>query len=209
MFEIRGESVNDLVQQIGRRIPSPGGGTVAGLQAALGASLLRMVANYSQGPKFQSVSTEVARILAGLEALEERALDAANEDAQSFDAVGRAYAAKTTGGFDADQRREAIARALDNAADAPAKLIVVCCELVALAEELAPIGNQSVIADVAAAAASIGAAASTSVVNLKANIPSVKDAARLREFERILENVALVRDRADVLVESVSNPVAA
>ena len=209
MFEIRGESVNDLVQQLGRRIPSPGGGTVAGLQAALGASLLRMVANYSLGPKFQNVSTEVARILAGLEALEERALDAANDDARSFDVVGRAYAAKTTQGFDADQRREAIARALDNAADAPAKLIAVCGGLVSLAEELAPIGNHSVIADVAAAAASIGAAASTSGVNLKANLPSVKDPARLQEFGRLLENAALAGDRADALVESVRNPVAA
>lgn len=209
MFEIRGESVSSLVQQVGRRVPSPGGGTVAGLQAALGASLLRMVANYSQGPRFENVSTAVAGVLAELEVLEARALDAANEDARAFDAVGRAYAAKTTDGFDAEKRREAIAQALDGAADAPAKLIVVCGELVALAEELAPIGNQSVIADVAAAAASIRAAVSTSVVNLEANLPSVQDAARLRGFGRILENVSKVNSRADALVASVRNPVAA
>lgn len=198
-----------MVHEIGLRIPSPGGGTVAGLQAGLGASLLRMVANYSQGPRFAHVSTSVAAVLAELEVLEARALDAANEDAHAFDAVGRAYAMKTGGGVVAAQRSEAIEQALDGAADAPAKLIVVCGELVALAEELAPIGNQSVIADVAAAAASIRAAVSTSVVNLEANLPSVKDTARLREFERVLENVSKVSNRADALVESVRKPVAA
>lgn len=98
---------------------------------------------------------------------------------------------------------------MDSAADAPAALIAVCGELVALAEELAPIGNRSVIADVAAAAASIGAAASISGVNLKANLPSVKDPARLHELGRILEKAALASHRAGALVESVSNPVAA
>jgi formiminotetrahydrofolate cyclodeaminase len=209
LIDIRDESVGGLIRDIGKRVASPGGGTVAGLQAALGASLLRMVANHSQGPKFEHVSTAVAAILAELEVLEARSLDAANEDARAFDAVGRAYAAKPGVGLDPAERREALARALDAAADAPAKLIVGCGELVALAEELAPIGNSSVIADVAAAAASIRAAVSTSVVNLEANLPSVKDPARLRNFERILQNVSRVRNRADALVESVRNPVAA
>lgn len=208
MFDLRSETVSGLIHEIGRRIPSPGGGTVAGLQAALGACLLRMVANYSLGPRFEHVSTSVADILAGINALEARALDAADEDAHAFEAVGRAYALKTSEGFGAAQRGEVIERALDGAADAPAKLIVVCGELMALAEELAPIGNQSVIADVAAAAASIGAAVSTSVVNLEANLSSVKDVTRLREFEQVLENASKLSNRVDGLVESVRKPVA-
>lgn len=209
MVDIRSESVGSLIEQVGRRIASPGGGTIAGLQAAFGASLLRMVANYSQGPKFENISTAVASILGELAALESRALEAADQDARAFDVVGRAYAAKTSEDFGSEQRAEAIARALDSAADAPAALIVICGELVALAEELAPIGNQSVIADIAAAAASMGAAVSTSIINLESNMSAVKDPARVRLFERILQNVSLVRNRADALVESVRNPVAA
>lgn len=209
MLDVRNESVGSLIDGIGARTASPGGGTVAGLQAAFGAGLLRMVANYSRGPRFENVATAVAIILGELEVLETRALEATNDDAQAFDVVGRAYATKTSDGFDSIQRAEAIARALDGAADAPAAIIMMCGELVALAEELAPIANQSVIADVAAAAASVGAALSTAVINLESNLSAVKDPARRRHFERILQYVALVRHRADALVESVRHAVPA
>ena len=168
-----------------------------------------MVANYTQGARFENVATAVASILGELEVLESRALGAANDDARAFDVVGRAYAAKAGDGFGPMERTAAIARALDGAADAPAATIMICGELVALAEELAPIANQGVIADVAAAAASVGAALSTSVINLESNLSAVEDPARVRHFERILQNVSLVRNRADILVESVRNPVPA
>ena len=209
MLDIRSESVGSLIEEIGGRTASPGGGTIAGLQAAFGAGLLRMVANYSQGPRFENVSTAVTIILGELEALETRALEAANEDARAFDVVGRAYGAKANEGFGPMERAEAVTRALDSAADAPAAIIVICGEMVALAEELASIGNQSVIADVAAAAASMSAAVSTSVVNLESNLSAVNDPARPRHFERILQNASLVRNRAEALVESVRNPVSA
>ena len=43
------EKIGDFLDRLGDRVPVPGGGAAAALQAAQGAALLAMVARYTTG----------------------------------------------------------------------------------------------------------------------------------------------------------------
>ena len=52
------------LDDLAARKPAPGGGSAAALSAAVGASLMSMVANYTIGnPKYKAVETKAASIL--------------------------------------------------------------------------------------------------------------------------------------------------
>ena len=203
-------SLGVLLEQVAQRTPAPGGGTVAGLQAAFAGSLLSMVAGYSRGRKFADVEAVISDLAVRAAQLTARAVRAGEDDAQAFAKVGAAYGLPSEGEAARAGRRAAIQSALVGAARAPRDLITICAELTALAEDLLPIGNRSVVADVAAAAASARAAASIARVNLEANLPAVEatggDGGGLRAAAHSVEALVL---RLDDVTDAARNAVAA
>ncbi|KOG87516.1 formimidoyltetrahydrofolate cyclodeaminase, partial [Streptomyces varsoviensis] len=122
---MRDETISGFLERLAGRVPAPGGGAVAALQAAQGAALLGMVARYSTGEKYAAHADLVARVTAETDELRERALRLAEEDAAAFTAVTEAY--KLPRGDDAAKaaRSAAIADALVGAGRAPAAVISV------------------------------------------------------------------------------------
>jgi len=205
---LRHERTSELLKQLAARTPAPGGGTVAGLQAAYAGSLLSMVAAYSTGPKYASAEAAITKLAAQAEQLTERALEAAEDDARTFAAVGAAYALPAEGEAAKAERQAAIRSALAGATSAPRSVIGICTELAEAAEELLPVGNRSVIADVAAAAASARAAASIARVNLEANLSSVAGQERA-DLQLEAHSVDDLLRRLDAVTDAARNTVAA
>ena len=55
--------LRDYLNDLAARRPAPGGGSAAALSAAIGASLMSMVANYTAGnPKYKEGEAEAAKI---------------------------------------------------------------------------------------------------------------------------------------------------
>lgn len=199
-----------LLSQVAQRTPAPGGGTVAGIHAAFAGSLLSMVASYSHGPKFAAVEAAISDLAARAAQLTARAVRAGEDDARAFAAVGAAYGLPSEGETARAGRRAAIQSALVGAARAPRNLIVICAELTAVAEGLLRIGNRSVVADVAAAAASARAAVSIARINLEANLPSVEAAGEESGGLRAAaDSVDAVLRRLDDVTDAARNAVAA
>jgi len=57
------DSIRHFIQQAASFSPTPGGGSVAALVAALGVSMTSMVSNLSQGDKFDHIQLQVAEAL--------------------------------------------------------------------------------------------------------------------------------------------------
>jgi len=58
------QSLNKYLEDLSAKLPAPGGGSAAALNAALGASLICMVVNFTLGkPKYAKYENELKDIL--------------------------------------------------------------------------------------------------------------------------------------------------
>ncbi|MGP8001124.1 MAG: cyclodeaminase/cyclohydrolase family protein [Streptosporangiaceae bacterium] len=172
---IRDETIGEFLDQLAGRVPAPGGGAAAALQAAQGAALLGMVARYTTGDRYAEHQETISRIITEVDELRAIALRLAEADADAFTAVMDAYRLPQSTDEQRTARSAAVSHALANAAWPPAQVISVAGMVVDLAEALAVIGNRNVISDVAAAAESARAAAATARVNVEVNLAGIAD----------------------------------
>ena len=199
---ISDETIGDFLGQLAGRVPAPGGGAAAALQAAVAAALLGMVARYTSGARYAEHEETIGRIISEADELRGIALRLADADADAFTAVTEAYQLpRDTAGEDA-ARAEAVHRALVNAAWPPAQVISLAEVVVNIAEALAVIGNRNVISDVAAAAEAAGAAAATARVNIEINLADISD-------EQTSMEIIAQADKADDVIERASRVTAA
>lgn len=196
------EKIGEFLDQLADRVPAPGGGASAALQAAQGAALLGMVARYTTGEKYSEQAETIDRIIPEADELRSLALRLAEADAEAFSAVSEAYRLPRSTDAEKKARSAAIAQAVTNAAWPPAKLIGVAGMVVDLAEALAVIGNRNVISDVAAAAEAARSAAATARVNVEINLAGIKDEQARRE-------VMTDADQADSIIARAGQVTAA
>ncbi len=173
---ISDEEIGDFLAQLAARVPVPGGGAAAALQAALGAALLGMVARYTTGEQYAQHEAAIGRITAEVDQLRVLALRLADADADAFVAVHDAHRLPRSSEDERADRAAAIAQAMVHAAWPPAQVISVGAMVVDLAEGLAAIANRNVISDVAAAAEAARAAVATARVNIEINLAAITDA---------------------------------
>ncbi|WP_336716436.1 cyclodeaminase/cyclohydrolase family protein [Arthrobacter sp. USHLN218] len=169
------ETINNYLQRLAARQPTPGGGAAGALHAAQGAALIAMVARYTTGPKYADDAEDVERIILAADGLIPAAVRIADDDEEAFAAVIAAYG--LPGGSDEERanRSRAVQEALARAAEPPRALIDVGEQIIALGHELAYVGNANVISDVAAAAEAARAAIATARITLDINIKAIKD----------------------------------
>ncbi len=172
---MRDETIGDFLDRLADRVPAPGGGASAALQAAQGAALLAMVARFSTGEQYAEHQETIERIITEADELRSIALRLGEADAEAFAAVANAYKMPDSTDAERDERSEAITKALANATWPPAKLIGVAGMVVDLAGALVTIGNRNVISDVAGAVEAARAAAASARVNVEINLAGIKD----------------------------------
>jgi methenyltetrahydrofolate cyclohydrolase len=136
--------------------PAPGGGAAAAAAAALGAGLVAMAARFSR-----SRIDDADRIAARADALRERALALADEDAAAYAAVLEAYRLPK----DTDGRRGRIGIALKRACEVPIAIAEGAAEVATLAADVGERGNPNLAGD-AATAVHLTAAATRSAARL-------------------------------------------
>ncbi len=190
---ISDETIGDFLGQLAGRVPAPGGGAAAALQAAMAAALLGMVARYTSGARYAEHQETIAHIISEADELRGIALRLAEADGDAFTAVTDAYRLPREDASEEAARAEAVHRALVNAAWPPAQVISLAEVVVNVAEALGAIGNRGVIADVAAAAEAARAAAATARVNIEINLADISD-------EQASMEIIAQADRADDVI---------
>jgi formiminotetrahydrofolate cyclodeaminase len=202
---MRDETVGSFLTRLAARSAAPGGGAAGALHAAQAAALLAMVARFSDGPRYDTET--VGRVRAAADGLADEALGLAAADEAAFAKVAAAYRLPREPPEAGQARAGAISDALAGAAGPPADLMAASVRLVGLAEELLPVANKSVIADVSAAAAATSAAALTAAVNIEANLSGIASPALKAQLTAVAAQADGVADRASRVIRAVRDEI--
>jgi formiminotetrahydrofolate cyclodeaminase len=182
-------TLRQLLDRLGSSDPTPGGGAAAALAGALGAALVEMTANLTIGrPKLAAVEDQARAIERRAAELRSRLSALADADAAAFDQVSAAYK------LPRDERHAAVQAALITAAEVPLETARIASDVLALAEEAAPLLNPSVISDVMVGALLAHAALNGAMVNVEVNIAAMDDLDAARRFSSELARLTLDHD---------------
>ena len=170
--------------------PAPGGGSVAALMGALGASLGGMVANLSAGKRGWDDKLEYfSNWAVKAQQLKDKLLSLVDEDTAAFNKVMDAFALPKESAEEKAGRAAAIEQATKYAAEVPLKVMETASKSYELLAEMAGRGNPASVSDVGVGALSTRACIEGAALNVRINLSQLKDekfkAALLNKVEEI------------------------
>lgn len=192
--------LGDFLRRLAARLPAPGAGATAAVEAALAASLVAMVGRFTTDTEHAAV---VEECVTAADRLREACLEAAVADEEAFSAVADAMAMPRETEDQRRDRRAALAAAQLRAARPPQRVLACAAELVGLAERLLPVAKRTVVSDVAAVTAAARAAACTARLAVEANLGGIDDDAAVAELRQALGAVDGLLGRADAVDATV------
>jgi glutamate formiminotransferase/formiminotetrahydrofolate cyclodeaminase len=156
--------------------PAPGGGSVAALMGALGASLGGMVANLSAGKRGWDDKLEYFSDWAvKAQQLKDELLVLVDEDTAAFNKVMDAFALPKESAEEKATRAAAIAKATKYAAEVPLKVMETASKSYELLAEMAERGNPASVSDVGVGALATRACIEGAALNVRINLAQLKD----------------------------------
>jgi len=173
--------VEPFVEQLAAPTATPGGGSAAAASGAMAAALAGMVASMSRGKKaYLQYERELSEAIARLAQLREELKAAIDADAESYNAVMKAYKqAKDSAHADG-----IINAALKQATSVPLSVAERAREVARIAERLKPMTNPNMKSDLTTALALAGAALEGALANVEINLESLQDEAFRTETRR-------------------------
>jgi len=172
----RDSTLTKYLDDLAAKLPAPGGGSAAALNAGLGASLISMVVNFTLGkPKYSEHDAELKKILEKSESLRSEFLNLVDLDVT-------AYKSKD----------------IKQALDVPFQLCRLCFEGAGLCPLLIEKGNVNLISDVAVAAILLESAFASAYFNVEINLKALADKeltdkvrAELKEKEKEIKKIRI------------------
>lgn len=146
-------SIKKYLDDLAAKLPAPGGGSAAALNAAMGAGLISMVINFTLGkPRYAQYQTTLKDMLAKSENLRQEFINLVDLDVT-------AYQSKN----------------IRDALNVPFMLSRLCFEAIKLCPDLIKKGNSNLISDVAVAAVFLESAFSGARYNIDINLRALDD----------------------------------
>ncbi len=128
-------SLSAFTNRLASSEPVPGGGSASAVAAAIAASLVSMVAQLSLGRDRYAAHVELlTEARAQADALRERLLELAEEDADAYAAFARARKLPRDSESAADERRRAISVSARSASEVPLACLEACMSVAELTE---------------------------------------------------------------------------
>ena len=150
-MEYKNQNLTKYLDDLAAKVPAPGGGSAAAISAAMGASLLSMVVNFTlEKPKYAAFQTELKEVFSKSERLRKDFLRLVDLDVVAYQS---------------QDIRKAI--------DVPLMLARLSCQAAKLCPVLIKKGNINLISDVGIAAILLESAFSCSCFNIKINLKSL------------------------------------
>jgi glutamate formiminotransferase/formiminotetrahydrofolate cyclodeaminase len=155
--------------------PAPGGGSVAALMGALGASLGGMVANLSAGKRgWDDKLKYFSDWAVKAQQLKDELLFLVDEDTAAFKKVIDAFALPKESAEEKAARSAAIESATKYAAEVPLKVMETASKSYQLLSEMAEQGNPNSISDVGVGALATRACVEGAALNVRINLGQLK-----------------------------------
>jgi formiminotetrahydrofolate cyclodeaminase len=157
-------SLKKYLDDLAARFPAPGGGSAAALTAALGASLISMVVNFTvEKPKYAKYEEELKKILEKSEKLRQEFLRLVDLDVIAYQSNN-----------------------IRDALDVPFMLSRLCFEGIKLCPPLVTKGNVNLISDVAIAAVLLESGFTCACFNVEINLKLLGDKKLAKAIEKEL-----------------------
>jgi formiminotetrahydrofolate cyclodeaminase len=161
---------------LGSDAPAPGGGSVAALSGALGAELVAMVGRLSIGKKdHEAYADEIKTAIAKADGLATGLLRRVDLDTEAFNSVMAAFKLPKGTDEEKQQRTAAIQQGYRDAVQSPLAIARECVSVLNLAYSLLGKTNPNALSDLGVAAQQAYAGLEGAIMNVKINLPSIKD----------------------------------
>jgi glutamate formiminotransferase/formiminotetrahydrofolate cyclodeaminase len=200
-------SVGIFPELVAAGTPTPGGGSVAAATGMMAAALGQMVCNLTIGkPKYTGRKLRLQTVRMELDELNRQLRELIVEDADSFDAVLKAYRLPKDTDEQKAERTARIQSATMVAINVPLRTATQSLEVLKRLRELADIGNPNALSDAAVGAQLAHAAVKGASYNVQVNLGSLADqkaAARCgAEMSRLLREARELADEMDAKANS-------
>jgi len=156
---IKDKKIENFLEELSSKSPTPGGGAVAALSGAMAVSLVEMVINITKDGELRAKNLNKVR------KLRTELLKLADEDVSAFDEVMAAYRSKS---------KTRIKKALGYATEVPEKTKALSGEVEKLADEVVEHGNKNAVSDARTAVLLSKAAQASAEENIKINKQALK-----------------------------------
>ena len=200
-------SIDDFLERLASKDPTPGGGSAAAIMGAMGAALVSMVCNVSYGKKgYDSSEPELREVCAQSEALRKRLTGMVAEDVCAFDELMGAYKLPKDTDEQKLRRSQAIQSSLKRATEVPLACARDCAEVIRLSRRVGEHGYLGVISDAGVGVSAAHAAARSAALNVYINAPALKDRAfaerALAELDGIMTSCTAESEEVYALVRA-------
>jgi len=205
--KLAGMRIVDLVDEVSRDTPAPGGGSIAALCGALGAALASMVANLTHGKaefaEREAVALDIAERAQRLAAELVAAVDA---DTNAFNAYMDARRMPRSTVAEREAREAAMQAGLKLAVAVPMRTAEASFEAMQVARDAAEHGNPASVTDGAVGSAAAWAGVQGGVWNVLINLKDIADRAYVDRMRArcvtLLARATALRDEAGAAVDA-------
>lgn len=176
--------VRPYLDAVSRPSPTPGGGSVAALAGALGASLGEMVASLSSRKKAQAAQApQLQRAATEFEEVKRALTEAVQLDASSYECVIAAHRLPHASAEEERLRQSAIEQALKGAVEVPLQVGRNAARVFHRLGQLEAISSPSMTSDVRVGRFMAAAAIRSALENVETNLGSIGDRAFVRRAQ--------------------------
>ena len=180
MPKTNGELANrityDLIDEVSRDSPAPGGGSVAAMSGSLGVALGVMVANLSASKAgFEKHGEELGRIAEEGQEIKEFLVTAIDEDTNAFDKVIKAMRMPKDSDSEKKLRDEKMQEGYKAATEIPLVIVEYCNKALNICDDISKLMDESMASDVGTGAHMSIAGARSAAYNVRINLNSIKD----------------------------------
>ncbi len=183
-------TVQEFIAKVAGSDPVPGGGSVSALNAALAASLSKMVTNLTIGRKKYAEKEE---LMMGLATEMEKAipdfLADVDADSDAYNQVFSAFKLPKETDEEKAARSEAIQKATRVAIDVPLEVARKVLRIMDSISQIALEGNQNAVTDACVAMMSARTAVLGASLNVRINFSSLKDTAYVEQVTAEVEEM--------------------
>ncbi|MEF9934574.1 MAG: cyclodeaminase/cyclohydrolase family protein [Clostridium sp.] len=184
------KTIKEFLAATASDAPVPGGGSIAALSASISASLVEMVAGLTIGKKgYEEAEAEMKEVKEIAAKATTDFVEAIDKDADSFDKFMSAMKMPKATDEEKAARSAAMQSAIVEAAEVPLSVAEAAFNFMKYTEVMVVKGNQNAVTDGAVAAMMARTAVISALYNVKINLGSIKDEAKVAELSAKVKEI--------------------
>lgn len=179
-----GMKLTDFIDEVSRKSPAPGGGSIAALAGALGASLSSMVSNLTANERgSENIDDFLNEAADKCQEIKFNLIRAIDEDTNAFNTYMEARRLPNRTAEEKEVRRRATQAGLKTAVLVPLNTAMQSYEAIVIAETVAKYGNPNSITDVGVGALSAYTGVIGGIYNVLVNLKDIEDKTFVQEMK--------------------------